>query len=84
LAMQHPNLDLDHVEPAGVLGDIVELQPAQHAVRFASGERLIERTGRVCRQVVHYDPDPLRHGVVNVRELTHADGEVHCGVNIQG
>ena len=25
LAAQHANLDLDHVQPAGVLGDIVEL-----------------------------------------------------------
>ncbi len=51
LAAQHSDLDLDHVEPAGVLGDIVELQPAQHSSRFGCAEGLVERTGRVRQQV---------------------------------
>jgi len=34
LTAQHTDLDLDHVQPAGVLGNIVELQSAQHASRF--------------------------------------------------
>ena len=37
LAAQHADFDLDHVEPAGVLGDVVELQPAQHPSRFGGG-----------------------------------------------
>ena len=60
LAAQHADLDLDHVQPAGVLGDIVELQPAQHPSRFAGGEGLVERAGRVRRQIVEHDPDALR------------------------
>ena len=33
----------------GVLGDKMELQPAQHATRFTSGKGLVERGGRVRR-----------------------------------
>ena len=38
LAAQDADLDLDHVQPAGVLGDVVELQPAQHPSRFVGRE----------------------------------------------
>ena len=82
LAAQHTNLDLNHVEPTGVLGDKVELQPAQHATRFTSGKGLVERASGVGRQIVEYDADPLRLGEVNVSELAHAGGEVHCGAAI--
>jgi hypothetical protein len=34
LAAQDTDLDLDHVEPAGVLGSVVELQTAQDAASF--------------------------------------------------
>ena len=34
LAAQDADLDLDHVEPAGVLGGVVELQAAQNAPGF--------------------------------------------------
>ena len=38
LTAQHANLDLDHVQPAGVLGDIVELQAVQQAPASAGGK----------------------------------------------
>src|ERR1700687_2009740 len=41
--------EIRHVEPTGVLGDKVELQPAQHATRFTSGKGLVERASRVRR-----------------------------------
>src|SRR4249919_1392242 len=37
LAGQDADLDLDHVEPACVLGDVMELQAAQNASRFRPG-----------------------------------------------
>ena len=43
LALEHPDLDLDHVEPARVLGRVVELQPPQDATRLRRREGLIER-----------------------------------------
>jgi hypothetical protein len=45
LAGEDADLDLDHVQPAGVLGDVVELQPAQHPSCFLDRECLVERTG---------------------------------------
>jgi len=33
LAAEDADLNLDHVQPARMLGDIMELQPAQHASR---------------------------------------------------
>src|SRR5215218_3796697 len=38
LAFEHPDLDLDHVEPTGVLGGVVELQPLQDAMRLGGRE----------------------------------------------
>jgi hypothetical protein len=47
LAAKHADVDLDHVQAAGMLGEIVELQPLQHAACFASRKSLVERTGRM-------------------------------------
>src|SRR5450759_3136809 len=49
LTAQHADLDLDHVQPAGMLWDIVELQSAQHPARLARGKGLVECAGRVRR-----------------------------------
>lgn len=49
LAGQDADLDLHHVEPTGMLGDVVELQPAQHAAGFICRESLIKRASRVGR-----------------------------------
>ena len=38
LAAQHADLALDHVEPTGVLGSVVELQAAQNAPGFGGWE----------------------------------------------
>ena len=37
LAGEDADLDLDHVEPAGMLGDVVELEPAQHPRASSAG-----------------------------------------------
>jgi hypothetical protein len=37
----------------------VELQSAQHAPGFLSGERLVERAGRMGRQIIENDTDTL-------------------------
>ena len=65
LAAQHADLDLDHVEPAGVLGGEVELQTAQDAPGFGGLKGLIEGTGRVGVQVILHNPDALeRAGLI--------------------
>jgi hypothetical protein len=55
LAAERADFALDHVEPAGVLGDILELQPIQDAACFASWERLVERVPAECvdSELVH-------------------------------
>ena len=41
-AFEHPDLDLNHVEPAGVLGRVVELKPPKHAARLCRWEGGVE------------------------------------------
>src|SRR3954451_21133598 len=45
LAAQYADLDLDHIEPASVFGDVVKLQPAHHPTGFRRREGLVERAG---------------------------------------
>ena len=45
LAAEHADLDLDHVEPAGMLGGVVEFQAAQNSPGFGGRECLIEGAG---------------------------------------
>src|SRR5450830_2157546 len=75
---RYTDLDFHHIQPTGVLGNIVELQTAQHPSRFTSGEGLVERASRVRRQIVQHDPDARRLGKVNIAEFAHAYGEVLC------
>ena len=82
LATQHTDFDFDHVQPAGALGDIMELEPAQHPPRFTRGKGVVERARRVRRQIVQDDLDALRLWEVNVSKLAHADGEVHGGAAV--
>src|SRR5215207_7403325 len=79
LAAQHPDLDLDHVEPAGVLGGVVELEAAQDAPGFGRIESLVEGAGRVARQVVLDDPDRVGVWIVNIDEFAHALGVILGG-----
>jgi hypothetical protein len=41
-AAEHADLDLDYVEPTGMLGGVVELQVAQNSPGFSGRECLIE------------------------------------------
>ena len=79
LGRQHADLDLHHVQPTGMLGDIVELQSAQHPSGLLSRECLVERAGRVGRQIVENDTDTPGLGKVNVSKFAHAGGEIDCG-----
>lgn len=54
LAAQHANLDLDHAHPAGMLGDVVELEPAQQAARFSRQEGVVKRANGVGGYIVQH------------------------------
>ena len=82
LAAQHTDFDFEHVQPATVLGDIMELEPPQHPPRFTRGKGVVERARRVRGQIVQDASDALRLWEVNVSKLAHADGEVHGGAAV--
>src|SRR5437764_8942245 len=52
LAAQNADLDLNHVEPAGVLGGVVEFEALQNAPGFGGRKGLVEGASRVSGQVV--------------------------------
>ena len=79
LTTQNADFDLDHVQPACMFGNIVELEPSQHASRLVGGKGLVERTGGMGRQIVEDDPDALCLGVMDIGEIAHAGGEVDGG-----
>ena len=78
LATEHTDLNLNHVEPAGMLGGVVELQAAQNSPGFGGRECLIEGTGRVGRQVVLHDSNARGIGIMDIDEFAHALGVVFC------
>ena len=61
-----------------MLGNIVEFQSAQQASRFAGGKGLVQRAGRMRRQIIHHHRDPFGIGKVHIAEFAHAGGEVLC------
>src|SRR5436190_1432 len=79
LAAQDTDLDLDHVEPAGVLRGVVELQTARDAACFSWRKGLVEGTGRMDRQVILYDPDALGVGKMDIDEFPHTLGVILGG-----
>ena len=78
LASEHADLVLDHVEPTGMLGGVVELQAAQNSPGFGGRERLIKGAGRVGRQVVLDNPDARSIGIMDIDKFAHALGVVFC------
>ena len=54
LGGQHANLDFHHVQPAGVFGNIMELQAVEQAPGFGRREGLIECAGRVGRKIIQH------------------------------
>ena len=78
LAAEHADLDLDHVEPAGMLGGVVEFQTLQNPPSLGGRKGLIEGTGRVGRQVVLDDPDARGIRIMDIDEFAHALSVIFC------
>ena len=79
LPFEDADFDLDHVEPAGVLRRVVELDAAEQASRLGCRECGVEGGGGMGRQVVEDDPDTLGLWKVEIDEFAHGDGEVVGG-----
>ena len=78
LTAKYTDLDLDHVEPAGMLWGVVELQAAQNPPGFGGCECLVEGAYGVDRQVILYHPDASGVGIMDIDEFAHAVGVVYC------
>jgi hypothetical protein len=74
LATEDRELDLDHIEPAGVLGRVVKLELLQDTSSFGRREGFVEVLRSVRAQVVHHDADAGRVRAVDVDQLAHALG----------
>lgn len=79
LAVEDADLDLDHVEPTGVLGRVVEFQTAQDAAGFGRREGFVEGARRVGRQIVLHDANAACLGIMDIDEVAHAVGIISCG-----
>ena len=78
LPRQHVEFDLRGVKPASLLRRVVDVEPFPDAVRLLWRERLVERRGRVCVQVVHDERYPLGVRVHHVHEILDLARPVAC------
>ena len=69
LAGKHTELDLGHVEPAAVLGGVMERQAAQETVRLLGREGLVERRAVMRVQVVHDQVRLFGFGIVDIEQF---------------
>ena len=79
LLRQHGKLDLGHVQPAPMLGRVVQLQPIGQPLRLGRLERLIQRRGRVGVEVVLDQHDLLSVGVTHIEQVLDAVRPVDPG-----
>ena len=82
LAFEDADFDLNHVEPAGVLGGVVELETPEHASRLGRRQGGVESGGSMGRQVVEHDSDVFRLGEIDIDEFAHAPGEIAGGAMV--
>ncbi len=79
LPAQHADLDLHHVQPTGVLGCVMKLQPLKNAVCFGCRECFVQGPGGVGRKIVHDDTDLVRMRIVDIGQIAHAHGKILRG-----
>ena len=79
LSRQNGELDLGDVEPASVLGCVMDFEFLGEPPSLGRRKRLIERSDRVCVQIVHHDDEFLRFAVGAVAKVADELGEVDLG-----
>ena len=82
-AAQHAELDLRHVEPAGVFGRVVKLEPLHDAPGLSSREGLVKGGPAVGVQIVQYHSNHRSIGVGHVNQPAHLVGEVRHGASFR-
>ena len=71
LPAEHPDFNLRHIEPATMLGRIVELQSAQHPPGLGRREGLVQGGRSVSVEVVQNHPNHLGLWVSLVHQPPH-------------
>src|SRR5712691_10448833 len=79
---EHGKLDLGHVQPAAMLGGVVQLQPIGQPLGLGWLERLIQRRGGVGVEVVLHQHDLLGAGVVDLEQVLDAVCPVDAGAPV--
>src|SRR3984957_12961245 len=77
LTAKNADLELAHIQPARVLGRVMDLQPLQYAMGFWRWKRLIQRAWAMGGQIVHHHTDHVRTRIMDIDQVTHASGKVH-------
>ena len=76
---QHTQFDLSNIEPAGVLGGVMDLQSIRESFGLFRRQHLVERGGRVGIEVVHHQDDFLSFGIVLFEKFLHEERPVLLG-----
>jgi len=80
LPAKNGELDLDHVEPGGMLGGVVPLQLPRETSGLRRREGGVERGGGVGIEVIDHEPDTLDIGKLFIDEPADDLGEVLLAV----
>jgi len=79
LPTEDAELALGDIEPASVLGSVMDLELVGQVLGFGRGEGLVERGRAVGVQVVHDQDDPLRVRVVDLHQVLDEPSPVDPG-----
>src|SRR5712692_1825379 len=77
--MQNAAFDFRHVEPAGVLGCVMELQAVQQPSRFIRRKRLVQSSPRMGVEVIEHQTNACGLRRMHVYQCTDAFGPVPFG-----
>src|SRR5690349_24355179 len=72
LLAQHTDLDLHLIEPARMLGRVMQFDAPEYPARLRRWQALVERRSAMGREVVEHDVNGPGFGIVHIDELAHA------------
>src|SRR3990172_5896728 len=79
LPAERTQLELRWIQPASVLGGVVELQTLEDSQSLVRRISIVQAGPLVGVEIVHHYPNALCVGVVHVYELFHLGREVQLG-----
>lgn len=79
LTIQDADLDLDHVEPTGVCGCVVEFDTTQQRSRYRTPQHLLEARAEVSVQIIQGQMNLAGGGISAFEQATHKSNEFRLG-----